>query len=298
MPPEIPVRSKVEEITDLIIQNVSREKEFSQIAYLNLFSNRIKKIKGLEKLVGLTILVLSFNEIEQIEGITECKLLKRLDLNHNFIRKIEGLELKGNLTFMNLSNNWVSDINQIDHLRVHCSQLRELSLKCNPIGAKKSYRPTVFSRLSQLIKLDGIAQTDKDKERVKNDHVILSRELLIENLKNNNKGVVDVKQIKAGEDDHSEWERNIEMLYLNHKHISKIESLEQFVNLRKLQLMDNGIQRIEGISKCKLLEELSLEKNKITVIENISHLRYLKKLDLGRNRIKKIEGLQFLENLT
>jgi hypothetical protein len=48
MPPEIPVRSKIEEISDFIIQNVSREKEFGNIAYLNLFSNRIKKIKGLE----------------------------------------------------------------------------------------------------------------------------------------------------------------------------------------------------------------------------------------------------------
>jgi hypothetical protein len=35
-----------------------------------------------------------------------------------------------------------------------------------------------------LIKLDGIALTDKDKERVKNDNVIVSRELIIESLKN------------------------------------------------------------------------------------------------------------------
>jgi hypothetical protein len=104
-------------------------------------------------------------------------------LNHNFIRRIEGLEGKGNLQNLNLTNNWISDINQIEHLRIHSPQLRELSLKCNPIAAKKSYRPTVFQRISGLVKLDGIALTDKDKERVKNDHIVLTKEIITESIK-------------------------------------------------------------------------------------------------------------------
>lgn len=84
---------------------------------------------------------------------------------------------------MNLTNNWISDINQIEHLRVYCGNLKELSLKCNPIAAKKSYRPTVFQRLACLVKLDGIALTDKDKERVKNEHTQLTREMVVEAIK-------------------------------------------------------------------------------------------------------------------
>jgi len=64
MPPDIPIRSKIDDISDMIIKNVSREKDFSLIVYLNLFSNRIKKIKCLEQLVNLNTLILSFNEIE------------------------------------------------------------------------------------------------------------------------------------------------------------------------------------------------------------------------------------------
>lgn len=64
MPPDIPIRSKIDEITDIIVQNVSREQDFTLIVYLNLFSNRIKKIKGLDKLINLNTLILSFNEIE------------------------------------------------------------------------------------------------------------------------------------------------------------------------------------------------------------------------------------------
>lgn len=187
MPPEIPIRSKIDDINDSLVQNVSRETDFSLIVYLNLFSNRIKKIKSLEKLINLNTLILSFNEIECIEGLpTEGKALKRLDLNHNFIRRIEGLEGKGNLQNLNLTNNWISDINQIEHLRIHCPQLRELSLKCNPIAAKKSYRPTVFQRISGLVKLDAIALTDKDKERVKNDHITLTKEIISESIKGAN----------------------------------------------------------------------------------------------------------------
>ena len=69
MPPEIPIRSKIEDISDFIVQNLSRESDFSSIVYLNLFSNRIKKIKNLERLVNLNTLILSFNEIEQIENL-------------------------------------------------------------------------------------------------------------------------------------------------------------------------------------------------------------------------------------
>lgn len=166
------------------MQNISREMDLSQIVYLNLFSNRIKKIKCLEKLCNLNTLILSFNEIEIIEGLAECKVLKRLDLNHNFIRRIDSLEGKQNLQSLNLTNNWISDIQQIEHLKIHCPSLKELSLKCNPIAARKSYRATVFSRLvTTLVKLDGIAQTDKDKERVRQDFQTVTRELIIENVR-------------------------------------------------------------------------------------------------------------------
>jgi hypothetical protein len=184
MPPDIPVRSKVDDINETLIVNICRDPDFMQITYLNLFSNRIKKIKCLEKLLNLQTLILSFNEIEQIEGLPiEGRALRRLDLNHNFIRRIEGLDSKAALQNLNLTNNWISDINQIEHLKTHCPQLRELSLKCNPIAAKKSYRPTVFQRISGLVKLDGIALTDKDKERVKNDHIVLTKDIISESIK-------------------------------------------------------------------------------------------------------------------
>jgi len=44
MPPEIPIRSQFEEISEHIIKNMCRENNMSNITYLNLFNNKIKKI--------------------------------------------------------------------------------------------------------------------------------------------------------------------------------------------------------------------------------------------------------------
>jgi hypothetical protein len=44
MPPEIPIRSQFEEMSEHIIKNMCRENNMSNITYLNLFNNKIKKI--------------------------------------------------------------------------------------------------------------------------------------------------------------------------------------------------------------------------------------------------------------
>ena len=70
MPPEIPMRSQIEAISEPIVVNISRERDLSKIVYLNLFNNKIKKIENLNGLINLQTLILSFNEIEEIEGLS------------------------------------------------------------------------------------------------------------------------------------------------------------------------------------------------------------------------------------
>jgi hypothetical protein len=47
MPPEIPIRSQLEEINEYIIKNICRENNLANISYLNLFNNKIKVIHNL-----------------------------------------------------------------------------------------------------------------------------------------------------------------------------------------------------------------------------------------------------------
>ena len=53
MPPEIPMRSQIEAISEPIVVNISRERDLSKIVYLNLFNNKIKKIENLNGLISL-----------------------------------------------------------------------------------------------------------------------------------------------------------------------------------------------------------------------------------------------------
>jgi len=44
LPPEIPLRSQFNQISEHLIVNISRQRDFGAITYLNLFNNCIRKI--------------------------------------------------------------------------------------------------------------------------------------------------------------------------------------------------------------------------------------------------------------
>jgi hypothetical protein len=44
MPPDIPIRSQLDEMNEHIIKNYFRESNVQNISYINLFNNKIKKI--------------------------------------------------------------------------------------------------------------------------------------------------------------------------------------------------------------------------------------------------------------
>ena len=53
MPPEIPQRSKLNEMSVQAVRYLAREANLGTITYLNLFNNRIRKIENLEELSAL-----------------------------------------------------------------------------------------------------------------------------------------------------------------------------------------------------------------------------------------------------
>ena len=122
----------------------------------------------------LKTLILSFNEIEEIEGLEACTNLTKLDLHNNFIRHIKNLEGKEKITYLDLTHNWINDWSQLEHIRSHLQNLKDLGLRCNPIATKKNYRSMIYSKLSYLNKLDGYSFSEKDKEHVNDDMKTLS----------------------------------------------------------------------------------------------------------------------------
>ncbi len=76
----------------------------------------IKQIKGLEKLIDLEFLDLSFNRIPEIKGLEPLVNLKGLDLNSNIINEIKGLETLRNLNFLYLDDNSIKEIKGLENL--------------------------------------------------------------------------------------------------------------------------------------------------------------------------------------
>ncbi|KKL56241.1 hypothetical protein LCGC14_2247380 [marine sediment metagenome] len=79
--------------------------------YLCLSEMNIKeitKIEGLERLVELFDLDLSYNNIREIRGLGKQSNLEILDLSNNKISEIKGLGTLNNLRILNLSNNKIT----------------------------------------------------------------------------------------------------------------------------------------------------------------------------------------------
>jgi internalin A len=85
---------------------------------LNLRSNKIKSLKGIEKLTKMykCIIDLSFNQIESIEELSVLKNIDFLQLRSNKIKHLEPLENLTELTYLDLRKNQIESIKGLQKL--------------------------------------------------------------------------------------------------------------------------------------------------------------------------------------
>ena len=72
-------------------------------------------------------------------------------------------------------------------------------------------------------------------------------------------------------------------LLLHHTGISKIELLDEYININALWLQDNSIRKIENLDQLSKLKSLYLNNNFIQKIEGLDALACLKDLSLQSN---------------
>ncbi|CAH8636294.1 unnamed protein product [Heterobilharzia americana] len=87
---------------------------------------------------------------------------------------------------------------------------------------------------------------------------------------------------------------NLKKLQLNNNIIEKIENLDDLVNLTWLDLSFNRIAKIENLNKLTKLEDLSLFNNHIKLIEGLDESRNLKHFSIGNNQITELENIVYL----
>lgn len=88
-----------------------------------------------------------------------------------------------------------------------------------------------------------------------------------------------------------------EKIYLHFKGFTKIQNLDEYINLKSLWLENNCIKKIENLEKLSYLNCIFLQNNVIEEISGLDHCKNLKILNLSHNRIKKLTNLEHLTSL-
>lgn len=120
---------------------------------LSLDNNVIEEISGLDELVNLEWLDLSFNNISEIKGINKLTHLKDLSLYNNKISKIENLDGLTELQVLSLGNNQIEDLNQIRYLR-DFPNLQSINFAGCKISTDQEYKTTILAFLDHIKYLD------------------------------------------------------------------------------------------------------------------------------------------------
>ena len=123
------------------------------LSKLDFSSNQISKIEGLEKLVNLSTLLLYYNQISKIEGLEKIVNLSALYLPSNQISKIEGLHTLVNLSMLDISRNKIGKIEGLESL----VNLSTLCLYSNQISK--------IEGLHTLVNLSNLALKDNSLQQ-------------------------------------------------------------------------------------------------------------------------------------
>lgn len=148
--------------------------EFVNLTHLNVSSNAIASVDGVDAFPQLDTLSMSRNHLKRI-GSPVCALtsLRHLDLSGNFIshipKAIVALEL---LETLNLSGNNLSVLKEVDPLGT-LMNLHVCSFTANPFCKLPTYKDYVICKLPSLEKLDESMITtmgrDKSRKRFSDD---------------------------------------------------------------------------------------------------------------------------------
>ncbi|KAL4502457.1 hypothetical protein ABPG72_012044 [Tetrahymena utriculariae] len=179
-------------INEALIKQVTNQSDFSQIKALNFHirlnnNSKIQRLEGLDDLVNLQELNLSYNSIQKIENLARLQNLRELNLAENNLSRLEGLEVLKNLENINLNGNSivelpvdilknlqklrvlkltrnkVKELGQVQNLSV-LSSLESLSISENPFCKSITYQEFCIYTMTGLKVLDS-KKVDEDQRK-------------------------------------------------------------------------------------------------------------------------------------
>uniref|UniRef100_A0A8C3K6R4 Leucine rich repeats and guanylate kinase domain containing n=1 Tax=Calidris pygmaea TaxID=425635 RepID=A0A8C3K6R4_9CHAR len=120
------------------IEEIRGLEKCHSLTHLSLSHNRLIAISGLTNL-PIKILNLSSNQIEKITGLDSLKTLQKLDLSSNKISSLEGLEEHDLLEVIDLEDNQIAELRELEYIE-DLPLLRVLNLLKNPVQRYCSWK--------------------------------------------------------------------------------------------------------------------------------------------------------------
>ncbi|EPS41846.1 hypothetical protein H072_4233 [Dactylellina haptotyla CBS 200.50] len=236
---------------------------------LDLYDNSIGHMNhGLETLVNLTSLDLSYNAIKHIKNIEQLVKLKDLYIASNRISTIEGLETLVELTNLELGANKIRQIQNLDTLL----KLEELWLGKNKI--------TEITNISMLSNLKILSLPSNRLTKLSG----LDGLMTLEELYVSHNAIEDLSGL--------ENTPNIKILDVTHNKLTSIKGIEHLSQLAEFWASENQIssfREVEEILKDKAeLETVYFEMNPL---QTTGPATYRNKVRLALPQIKQIDAI-------
>eukprot|EP00878_Enallax_costatus_P030750 GHUV01033533.1.p1 GENE.GHUV01033533.1~~GHUV01033533.1.p1 ORF type:complete len:408 (+),score=134.88 GHUV01033533.1:179-1402(+) len=137
------------------IAEVSDLHNNTAVKSLNLHSNAIQHIGGLDHLRNLSNLNLSSNNIQVIENLSSLVNLTNLNLSSNCIVELRGLAGLSRLQQVNVSYNTLTSIAGISDLHGRAGSLQKLNIQHNNLSTLQSLAPLAGCLQLQQLKVGG-----------------------------------------------------------------------------------------------------------------------------------------------
>jgi len=251
----------------------------------------INEIEGLGHLTNLTWLDLSFNNIKKIEGLNKLTKLTDLSLSNNRIEYFEGLDKLTQLHVLSIGHNLLSTLEGVIYLR-QFRNLRMLNLIGNPIAENPEYRPFILSHVNNLVYLD-FRRVDKREVEAAQEQF---QEETIE-LKEKDADEEKLRRRQAEHDAKQEEMRQWNLAGVSGLVDAMLDDNADFARLRLIPSMEEGIPPLKEKYKEKLEDFTGYMKDEF-LRKEAEHKEFKGVLDglvkeqqeMSRNIVSRVEG--------
>ncbi|UJR26994.1 hypothetical protein I4U23_008301 [Adineta vaga] len=306
---------QIDELTEEILLEITKEKNLSNIVELNLACCNLHSIKFLSNLKNLRSINLAFNELVKLDELCYFYALESIDLSYNKLSTLDGMKGLTKLVYLIATNNFLrKSLDEVLILKRYCSSIKHLDLRGNPFDKMETYRARTLTLLPKLVTLDGINVTTDEREDAEEcqNEVSCSVENLILHSRIYPYRPRDLRSyfiakyydiytndplgFHQPKIDDIYWMSKVTSLCLNDVHLIQLPDLSNMICLRWASFDNNCLTKIQGLETLVKLEELSIENNFLKVIDGIENLLSLNRLNVSKNDITDIEG-QVINNL-